>query len=97
MSLDNVRATAGVAHGTEYQLFYVIFGLLLSVPIIIWGSTVILKGLDRFPIVVLIGAGLLGWIAGGMVVTDEFMIGHYGEVAGPVQLGAGVVYVLVEW
>src|SRR5690625_192519 len=95
MSLDNVIAIAGVAHGTEYQLFYVIFGLLLSVPIIIWGSTVILKVLDRFPIVVLIGAGLLGWIAGGMLVTDEFIIGHYGEVARSVQLGAEVVCALI--
>src|SRR5690625_2790304 len=95
MSLDNVIAIAGVAHGTEHQWVYVIFGLLLSVPIIIWGSTVILKVLDRFPIVVLIGAGLLGWIAGGMLVTDEFIIGHYGEVARSVQLGAEVVCALI--
>src|SRR5699024_11739552 len=48
MSLDNVIAIAGVAHGTEYQLFYVIFGHLLSVSIIIWGSTVFFMLLYRF-------------------------------------------------
>src|SRR5690625_901246 len=95
MSLDNVIAIAGVAHGTEYQLFYVIFALLLSVPIIIWGSTVILKVLDRFPIVVLIGAGWFGWIAGGMLVTDEFIIAHYCEVTRSVHFGAEIVWGLI--
>src|SRR5690606_40293866 len=72
MSLDNVIAIAGAAQNTiaDHQLGYVIFGLLLSVPIIIWGSTLVLKLIDRFPVVVLFGAGLLGWIAGGMLVTD---------------------------
>lgn len=78
MSLDNVIAIAGVAHGTEYQLIYVVFGLLLSVPIIIWGSTVILKLLDRFPTIILLGAGLLGWIAGGMLMTDVFVQEQFG-------------------
>ncbi len=95
MSLDNVLAIAGVAHGTDYQLFYVVFGLLLSVPIIIWGSTVILRILDRFPIVVLLGAGLLGWIAGGMLVTDEFITKQFGLVARSTQLFAEVLCALI--
>lgn len=72
MSLDNVIAIAGAAETADpdHQLFYVIFGLILSVPIIIWGSTLVLKLIDRFPIIVLFGAGLLGWIAGHMIITD---------------------------
>src|SRR5690606_17524992 len=69
MSLDNVIAIAGAAQNThlDHQLYYVIFGLVVSVPIIIWGSTLVLKLIDRFPIVVTFGAALLGWIAGGML------------------------------
>src|SRR5690606_25562447 len=72
MSLDNVIAIAGAAQGAhaDHQIGLVIFGLLVSVPIIVWGSTLVLKLIDRFPIAVMFGAGLLGWIAGGMVVTD---------------------------
>lgn len=72
MSLDNVLAIAGVAQNThdDHQMGYVIFGLLVSVPIIIWGSTLVLKLIDRFPLVIVAGAGLLGWIAGGMLVGD---------------------------
>lgn len=95
MSLDNVLAIAGVAYGTDYQLLYVVFGLFLSVPIIIWGSTVILKVLDRFPIVVLFGAGLLGWIAGGMLVTDNFVVEQYGAVARSTQLGVEIACALI--
>lgn len=85
MSLDNVIAIAGVAHGTEYQLAYVIFGLILSVPIIIWGSTIILKALDRYPVIILLGAGLLGWIAGGMLITDVYVKEHFGEISKPIH------------
>lgn len=47
-----------------------IFGLLVSIPIIVWGSTLVLKLLDRFPIFITFGAALLGWIAGGLMVND---------------------------
>ncbi|MDK6203569.1 TerC family protein [Oligella urethralis] len=72
MSFDNVIAIAGAAQNTadHHQMFYVIFGLLVSVPIIIWGSSLVLKLIDRFPWVVVFGAALLGWIAGGLVVGD---------------------------
>src|SRR3546814_15176970 len=71
MSLDNVIAIAGAAQKThlDHQLYYVIFGLVVSVPIIIWGSTLAFKLIDRFPIVVTLAAGLLGWFAGGIPVT----------------------------
>ncbi len=67
MSLDNVIAIAGAAGDS---LFLVIFGLLLSIPIIILGSQLVIKLMERFPIVIVAGGALLGWIAGGMAVHD---------------------------
>lgn len=67
MSLDNVIAIAGAAGDSK---FLVVFGLLLSIPIIMLGSQLVIKLMDRFPVVIVLGGALLGWIAGGMVVTD---------------------------
>lgn len=67
MSLDNVIAIAGAA---KDSIFLVIFGLVVSVPIIVWGSKLVMKLMDRFPVTVVMGAGLLGWIAGDMSITD---------------------------
>lgn len=67
MSLDNVIAIAGAA---KDSMGLVIFGLVVSVPIIVWGSKLVLKLMDRFPMTIVFGAGLLGWIAGDMAVTD---------------------------
>ncbi|GGD57600.1 TerC family protein [Caballeronia sp. LZ025] len=75
MSLDNVIAIAGAAEAADpqHRLTLVIFGLVVSIPLIVWGSTLVLKLLDRFPVVVLLGAGLLGWIAGGLIIDDPFI------------------------
>ncbi|PIM53975.1 hypothetical protein CS062_06690 [Roseateles chitinivorans] len=72
MSLDNVIAIAGAAEGAgaHHQMPLVIFGLLVSIPIIVWGSQLVIKLMDKFPIVITLGAMLLGWIAGTMLVTD---------------------------
>lgn len=72
MSVDNVLAIAGAAQGAgqSHQLPLVIFGLLVSIPIIVWGSQLVLKLMERFPIVITLGAMLLGWIAGQMAYTD---------------------------
>jgi YjbE family integral membrane protein len=72
MSLDNVIAIAGAAESAdpEHRLALVIFGLLVSIPLIVWGSQLVLKLLDRFPIVITLGAALLGWIAGGLIIND---------------------------
>lgn len=67
MSLDNVIAIAGAA---KDEISLVIFGLVISVPIIVWGSQFVMRIMDRFPVTIAIGAGLLGWIAGDMAVTD---------------------------
>ena len=70
MSLDNSVAIAAVANG---DIPLVIFGLLLSVPIIIWGSSLILKLIDRYPVIIYIGAILIGWIGGDMIQSDLYI------------------------
>lgn len=71
MSVDNVLAIAGAAESAgSHQLPLVIFGLLVSIPIIVAGSQIVLKLMDRFPIIITLGAMLLGWIAGQMAYTD---------------------------
>lgn len=100
MSVDNVLAIAGAAQGAgeSHQLPLVIFGLLVSIPIIVWGSTFVLKLMERFPIVITLGAMLLGWIAGQMAWTDpaikpylpESALWSYGAAIG----GALLVFVV---
>lgn len=97
MSLDNVIAIAGAAQGAhaDHQVGLVIFGLLISVPIIVWGSTLVLKLIDRFPSVVIFGAALLGWIAGGMLVTDVAFVGWVGQPTGLLKFSAEIAGALV--
>ncbi|MCX9154880.1 TerC family protein [Niveibacterium sp. 24ML] len=98
MSLDNVIAVAGASHGSIPLL---VFGLVVSIPIIVFASQLILKAMERIPLIVTIGAGLLGWVAGAMIFADPgvrpYVAGmpgwaHYGASA----LGA-VLVVLVGW
>ena len=93
MSLDNVIAIAGAAQNAhaDHQIGLVIFGLVISVPIIIWGSTIVLKLIDRFPMVIMFGAALLGWIAGGMLITDVVIVERFGEQPTMVKLGAEII------
>ena len=78
MSVDNVIAIAGAAEsaGGDHTMPLVIFGLLVSIPIIVWGSQLVLKLMDRFPMIITAGGMLLGWIAGTMAVTDPAVIGY---------------------
>ena len=103
MSVDNVIAIAGAAEsaGGDHKMPLVIFGLLVSIPIIVWGSQLVIKLMDRFPSIITAGAMLLGWIAGTMAVTDPALVGYMPtEAAGAagvqpavtalVRYGAGV-------
>jgi YjbE family integral membrane protein len=76
MSVDNVIAIAGAAQGASdgHQMPLVIFGLLVSIPIIVWGSQLVIKLMDRFPVIITAGGMLLGWIAGTMAVTDPALV-----------------------
>ncbi len=67
MSLDNVIGVAAAAKGSVLLL---VVGLGISIPLIIYGSTLILKLMARFPVIITVGAGLLGWVAGEMAVSD---------------------------
>jgi len=83
MSLDNVIAIAAAAEHADpsHRTGLIIFGLLVSVPFIVFGSQIVLKLLDRFPIIILLGGGLLGWIAGGLIVGDSLLDGHVPDTA----------------
>ncbi|MED3844232.1 TerC family protein [Geobacillus stearothermophilus] len=78
MGLDNVLAVAGAAHGS---FLLVILGLLISVPIMVWGSTFILKWIERFPIIITIGAGVLAWTAAKMIVDEPFLKAYFANPA----------------
>ena len=93
MGVDNVLAIAGASHGS---FLLVVLGFLISIPIIVGGSTVIGRIMDRFPVVLYAGAGLLGWTAGSMIVHDQMvssLIGWGDSSALIVQavLAAGVI------
>lgn len=68
MGFDNVLAVAGAAGG---RIILVVAGLLISIPIIVWGSKIILKFMERFPIIIYIGAGILALTAGKMITHEE--------------------------
>lgn len=73
MSLDNVVAVAAIANG-QYVLLGL--GLIISIPIVIGGSALVLALIERFPIVVWFGAAILGWVAGGLLATDPAVQAH---------------------
>jgi YjbE family integral membrane protein len=99
MSLDNVIGVAGAAHGS---LVLLLFGLAVSIPLIVWSSQLILHWMERFPVIVLLGAGLLGYVAGQMLFADPGMLAllpplpaWVGKVAG--MVGAILVVVIGRW
>ncbi|MBN8487405.1 MAG: TerC family protein [Burkholderiales bacterium] len=110
MSVDNVIAIAGAAQsaGGDHQMPLVIFGLLVSIPIIVWGSQMVIKLMDRFPAIIVLGGMLLGWIAGTMAVSDPAVLAYLPttaaarpelppEVASSVRYGAGIAGALLVY
>jgi YjbE family integral membrane protein len=108
MSVDNVIAIAGAAQsaGGDHQMPLVVFGLLVSIPIIVWGSQLVIKLMDRFPMIITLGGMLLGWIAGTMAVSDPAVLGYMPtlpaakegaqpEVVASVRYGAGIAGALL--
>jgi len=67
MSLDNVIGVAAAAKGSIVLL---VLGLLISIPLVIFGATMLMKLMERFPVIITIGAGILGWVSGEMAATD---------------------------
>ncbi|EGK13795.1 membrane protein [Desmospora sp. 8437] len=76
MGLDNVLAVAGAAHSNP---LLVILGLVISIPIVVWGSTIILKWIERYPFIIYIGSGVLAWTASKMIVDEPFLKDFFAE------------------
>ena len=93
MGLDNVLAVAGAAHGS---FMLVALGLLISIPIVVWGSTVILRFIDRYPAFVYLGAGVLAWTAAKMMTHEPLLASFYDDykVVSPLMYMVIVVGVL---
>lgn len=99
MSLDNVIGVAAAAKG---HFGLLVFGLLISIPMIVWSSQIILKLMDRFPVIIVMGGALLGFVAGEMLMTDMLVKEwaesqpHWLHWLVP-ALGATLVVVLGKW
>ena len=92
MGIDNVLGVAGAAHGA-FDL--VIIGLLVSVPIVVFGSTVVLRLVERFPVIIKLGAAVLALTAAKMIVSEQLLDPLYG---GPGTLqSAQTLYTVAEW
>ncbi len=74
MSLDNVIAVAAAAGGSYVLL---ILGLAISIPLVVFGATLLIKLMERFPVIITLGAGLIGWVAGEMLVADLALKGWF--------------------
>ncbi|MCC9648844.1 TerC family protein [Rubrivivax sp. JA1029] len=70
MGVDNVLGVAGAAHGS-FDL--VVIGLLISIPIVVWGSSLVLKLVDRYPVIIYVGAGVLAFTAAKMIVGEPLL------------------------
>jgi YjbE family integral membrane protein len=79
MSTDNILAIAGASGGSKEL---VLFGLALSIPIVMFGSALIAMLMDRYPWLAYVGAGILGWTGGEMIGHDQAIMAHIGETAG---------------
>jgi YjbE family integral membrane protein len=96
MSLDNVLAVAGSANG---QFLLIALGLAISIPLIIWGSQILMTLMNRFPIIVVLGVGLLGYTSGEMIMSDSAIASRMESVHPalhyvlPVLLAAAVIVV----
>jgi YjbE family integral membrane protein len=98
MSLDNVIGVAGAAEG---DMRLVVFGIGLSIPIVVWGSGLLANLMNRYPWIILIAGGILGEVAGKMIVHDHFVMNRLGDVPDLVEwalrLGLAGAIVLIGW
>lgn len=92
MSLDNVLGVAAAAHG---QLMLLIVGLIISIPLIVFGSVLILRIMNRFPVLVTLGAGLIGYVAGEMLVDEPVLESWWPAKPALVSYGVPVLAALL--
>ena len=88
MSLDNVLAVAAAAQG---NLPLLVLGLLVSIPLIVFGASLLTGVMERFPIIITVGAALLGFLAGEMLLTDPAVVGYMGAFSDQALKAAGAV------
>lgn len=88
MSFDNVMAISGVAQG---DIVLVVFGLLLSLPLVVWGSGLLARLMNRLPLIIWLGGGVLGWVAMKMIFDDPLVVQWLGETL------ARMLYQFVPW
>lgn len=93
MSLDNVLAIAGAAKG---QPWLIVFGLVVSIPLIVAGATLIMAVLTRFPALVWAGAALLGWIAGDLIMEDPISHPHLVAFGAPYGLAPPTIELMLQ-
>jgi YjbE family integral membrane protein len=98
MSLDNV---IGVAAAAEGDMRLVVFGIALSIPIVVWGSGVLARLMNRYPWIILVAGGILGEVAGKMMLHDQFIVNRFGDSPDAVEfalrIGLALVIMLVGW
>ncbi len=75
MGVDNIIAVAGAAHGS---ILLVVIGLIVSIPIVVWGSAFVTKLMEKFPIIIVLGSALLTWTASKMIVQDRYVAHFFG-------------------
>jgi YjbE family integral membrane protein len=88
MGLDNVLAVAGAASGS---FMLVITGLVISVPVVVWGSTIVLKFIERYPVIMYVGAGVLALTAGKMITSEPFLHPFFSVTPGIKWLVIGLI------
>lgn len=99
MSLDNVIGVAAAAKGNTTLL---VIGLAISIPLVIFGATMLMRLMERWPVIITIGAGLLGWVSGEMLITDPAIAewvntnAHWLHTVAP-AFGAAAVIALGKW
>lgn len=77
MSLDNVLAVTAAANGAgAHSTVYAIAGIVLTIPVIVFGASGLMGIMQRYPIIVWVGAGLLGWVGAEMIISDPFLTGY---------------------
>lgn len=98
MSLDNVIAVAGAAHG---DLLLVVFGIALSIPLVVWGSGLLARLMNRYPWIVWLGGGILAEVAADMMVHDKWVHEWLGGVAdlisAPLRIALFVLFTALGW
>ncbi|MBE6080110.1 MAG: TerC family protein [Veillonella sp.] len=90
MGIDNVIGVVGAAEG---NMMLVLVGILITVPIIIWGSTMFIKLIEKYPVILFFGGGILGWIGGEMIHVDQYTFDYIDPISLPFKIACIILVV----